>query len=107
MKDQLVEERPTRPIREPPRPRHEDGLGLLNSGARLEHKLEAIQQALLKFVPPIDRIAVVTYDPATDMLKTYLSCGRKAGLKYYDAKLGESASLARNTSDIRCKDFRR
>ena len=74
---------------------HDDGLSLLNTSAPLAQKLEAIQGALVALVPTVDRIAVVAYDRDTDMLKTLLSTGRKAGLMYYDAKLAQSPSLAK------------
>ncbi len=74
---------------------HRDNLALLNSSAPLAQKLTAIQDALVRLVPPIDRIAVATYDRATDMLKTLVSSGRKGGPMYYDSRLAQSPSLGR------------
>ncbi len=77
---------------------HRDDLSLLNTSAPLAQKLAAIQDALVKVVPPIDRIAVVSYDRATDILKTLVSSGRKGGPMYYDAPLAQSRSLSRTVA---------
>jgi hypothetical protein len=49
---------------------HEDPLALLGTSAPLERKLRAIHKDLVQLVEVVDRIAVATYDPATDTLKT-------------------------------------
>ncbi len=73
---------------------HEDALSLLGTPASLEHKLRAIHEDLVRFVDVVDRIAVATYDPPTDLLKTFIVSSEPPNqLVYYDAKLSESASL--------------
>lgn len=73
---------------------HEDPLSLLNTSAPLERKLSAIHEDLVQLVEAVDRIAIATYDRATDMLTTLVSSGPHSALVYYDAKLAESPSLA-------------
>lgn len=74
---------------------HEDPLALLGTSAPLERKLRAIHKDLVQLVEVVDRIAVATYDPATDTLKTFIASSEAPNrLVYYDAKLAESPSLA-------------
>lgn len=73
---------------------HEDLLGVLNTPATLDQKLAAIHTHMALRFPEIDRIAVASYDKATDLLKTFIaSSGPKNNLVYYDAKLADSPSL--------------
>jgi HD-GYP domain-containing protein (c-di-GMP phosphodiesterase class II) len=73
---------------------HADPLDTLNRSVPLEQKLAAIHEALSAQLACVDRISVVAYDPATDMLKTFLasSPGRN-DLVRYEARLAQSPSL--------------
>ena len=74
---------------------HVDSLSLLNQSAPLEHKLAAIHQALRGEAPFIDRIAVAAYDPATDLLATFLASPHEPReLVRYEARLADSPMLA-------------
>jgi HD-GYP domain-containing protein (c-di-GMP phosphodiesterase class II) len=74
---------------------HVDSLSLLNESAPIERKLAAIHAALRGELPFIDRIAVASYDPATDLLKTFLASPREENrLVRYEARLADSPSLA-------------
>ena len=74
---------------------HADPLEALNRSVPLEHKLAAIHEALYRHIEFVDRISVVAYDPASDLLKTFLasSPGRNQ-LVRYEARLADSPSLA-------------
>jgi HD-GYP domain-containing protein (c-di-GMP phosphodiesterase class II) len=73
---------------------HADPLDTLNRSVPLDQKLASIHEALYAHIEFVDRIAVVAYDPATDLLKTFLasSPGRNQ-LVRYEARLAESPSL--------------
>jgi len=74
---------------------HEDPLSTLNTVAPLGRKLRAVHEDLARLVEVVDRIAVATYDPATDLVKTFVASGSAHDrLVFYDAKLSESPSLA-------------
>ena len=61
----------------------------------LEAKLAAIHRALRAELDFIDRIAVAAYDPASDLLKTFLASPREGNaLVRYEARLADSPSLA-------------
>jgi HD-GYP domain-containing protein (c-di-GMP phosphodiesterase class II) len=73
---------------------HADPLALLNGPATLQQKLEAIHAQAAADFPGLERVAVATYDPATDLLKTFIASTRPPNhLVYYDAKLADSPSL--------------
>lgn len=73
---------------------HEDPLAVLNTSATLKRKIEAVHEEIFNRVEGIDRIAIATYDPATDVLKTFIASGvAKDQLVYYDARLADSPSL--------------
>src|SRR5450830_985978 len=74
---------------------HADPLDALNRSVSLEEKLASIHEALYAQIEFVDRISVVAYDPASDLLKTFLasSPGRNH-LVRYEAHLTESPSLA-------------
>src|ERR1017187_1270898 len=74
---------------------HADPLDVLNRSVPLEQKLASIHEALYAQIECVDRISVVAYDPATDLLKTFLasSPGRN-NLVRYEARLADSPSLA-------------
>ncbi len=74
---------------------HVDRLSALNESAPLEQKLAAIHGALRAELPYIDRIAVASYDPATDLLKTFLASPHQRNeLVRYEARLADSPMLA-------------
>ena len=74
---------------------HEDPLTLLGSSATIDRKLRAIHEDLVQLIDVVDRIAVATYDTATDLLKTYIASSEPPNrLVYYDARLADSPSLA-------------
>ena len=74
---------------------HADPLEILNRSVSLDQKLASIHEALYRELDFVDRISVAAYDPATDLLKTFLasSPGRN-DLVRYEARLSESPSLA-------------
>lgn len=73
---------------------HADLLEALNGGAPLDQRLAAIHEALYTIIGCVDRISVASYDPATDLLKTFLasSPGRN-DLVRYEARLADTPSL--------------
>lgn len=74
---------------------HADLLPKLNEGAPLEQKLAAIHEALFSVVECVDRISVASYDPGTDLLKTFLaSSPGRSELVRYEARLADTPSLA-------------
>lgn len=75
--------------------RHADSLEALNRSVPLDEKLAAIHAALRAELPFIDRVAVAAYDPATDLLRTFLASPHEAReLVLYEAALSDSPSLA-------------
>ena len=74
---------------------HADPLDVLNRSVPLDQKLASIHEVLYAQIEFVDRISVVAYDPATDLLKTFLasSPGRNS-LVRYEARLSDSPSLA-------------
>ncbi|MDP2239176.1 MAG: HD-GYP domain-containing protein [Burkholderiales bacterium] len=74
---------------------HADPLDALSKSVPLDSKLASIHEALYAELDFVDRISVAAYDPATDLLKTFLasSPGRN-DLVRYEARLSESPSLA-------------
>ena len=74
---------------------HADPLDALNWSVPLDQKLASIHAALYAQIEFVDRIAVAAYDPATDLLKTFLASSPGANpLVRYEARLAESPSLA-------------
>jgi len=74
---------------------HADPLELLNRSVPLEQKLTAIHEALYEHIDFIDRISVASYDPASDLLKTFLASSHgRSQLVRYEARLADSPSLA-------------
>ena len=73
---------------------HADALQALNGSVALDAKLAAIHEALAAQIDSVDRISVAAYDPASDLLKTFLasSPGRNH-LVRYEALLAETPSL--------------
>ncbi len=74
---------------------HADLLPKLNEGVPLDQKLAAIHEALYTVVDCVDRISVASYDPQTDLLKTFLaSTPGGSDLIRYEARLADTPSLA-------------
>ncbi|MGE5623203.1 MAG: HD domain-containing phosphohydrolase [Bacillota bacterium] len=68
---------------------------MLNKSISLEKKLASIHKALHAELDFVDRIAVAAYDPATDILKTFLaSSPGHSELVRYEARLADARSLA-------------
>lgn len=75
-------------------PTHYDVLTTLNRSVPLSAKLRAIHLQLSQQLPFIDRIAVATYDPKTDLVKTFIHSSHDGNpLSNYQAKLSVSDSL--------------
>jgi len=73
---------------------HKDVLAALNGKLPLPEKVEYVHTLLKDRFGFIDRIAVVIYDPKTDLLKTFLhSSGGENPLPLYSAKLADSSSM--------------
>jgi len=74
---------------------HADPLDTLNRSVALDAKLAAIHEALYLAIGCVDRISVVSYDPDSDLLKTFLaSAPGQNHLVRYEARLSDSPSLA-------------
>jgi HD-GYP domain-containing protein (c-di-GMP phosphodiesterase class II) len=73
---------------------HADKLAVLGEACTLDEKLTFLHQYLRDRIPHIDRVAVVLYDPATDILKTYAhsSLGENP-LPNYESRLSDSKTL--------------
>ena len=73
---------------------HADPLAALNRSMPLDQKLAAIHEALYAQIGFVDRISVAAYDPATDLLKTFLASSPEGNpLVRYEARLADSPSL--------------
>ncbi len=73
---------------------HADALDILHRESSLDQKLAAIHESLYSILHCVDRISVATYDPATDLLKTFLaSSPGRSELVRYEARLADTASL--------------
>lgn len=74
---------------------HADPLDALNRSVPLDLKLASIHEALYAQIEFVDRISVAAYDPASDLLKTFLASSPGGNhLVRYEAPLAESPSLA-------------
>lgn len=73
---------------------HVDALTALNRNVPLSAKLRAIHEQLRHQLDFIDRIAVATYDPHTDLVKTFIhSSGDDNPLSNYQTRLSQAGSL--------------
>lgn len=73
---------------------HTDLLANLNHKQTLEQRLSVIHEVLYTLIGCIDRISVASYDPATDLLKTFLaSSPGHNDLVRYEARLADTPSL--------------
>lgn len=74
--------------------RYQDRLSGLNKNISLTDKIRFIHSVVRDCMGCVDRIAVVLYDPKTDLLKTFLhSSDEDHPLVQYQAKLAEAGSL--------------
>jgi HD-GYP domain-containing protein (c-di-GMP phosphodiesterase class II) len=76
-------------------------------GGSLGDRLRAMHDRMLESMPFVDRVACVLYDPATDMLKTFINSTRVGvPIDGYEFALSESESLSHlaNTASIRVID---
>ena len=68
---------------------------LFENGASLTQRLAALHDRLLERVPSIARVACALYDPAEDLLKTFINSTREGeAIAAYQFKLSESHSLS-------------
>ncbi len=75
---------------------HADVLTVLNRSVPLSTKLRAIHAQLNEQLQFIDRIAVATYDPKTDLMKTFIHSSHDDNpLSNYQARLSTSGSLVK------------
>lgn len=73
---------------------HKDRLGELDRNLGLVDKVRTIHAALSDRFPFVKRIAAAVFDPATEMLETFLYTGEdETPLAHYSAPLSESPSL--------------
>jgi HD-GYP domain-containing protein (c-di-GMP phosphodiesterase class II) len=69
-------------------------LGIMYTVGNLQDRLANLHHRLLETIPDIDRIACAIYDPATDLLKTFINSTQKGtAITAYDYKLSDSESL--------------
>jgi len=74
----------------------DDPLAALNGAQPLADKLRSVQKVVRERLPGVERISVALYDPALDLIKTYVECdGDGPVLRHYEARLAECASLRR------------
>jgi len=73
---------------------HEDRLGSLDQDVNLALKVRTIHAALQDRFSFIQRIAAAVYDPATDVLQTFLHTGEgDSPLTHYTTRLADAPSL--------------
>ena len=73
---------------------HIDPLTDLNNTSSLRDKLMSTHKSIIAQFPFIDRIAVALYDPASNILKTYIhSSGDDNPLDHYESSLDDAPSL--------------
>jgi hypothetical protein len=74
---------------------YRDTLEQLNKNVPLREKVRAIHRVLRGRLGGIDRIAAALYDPASDLIKTFVdsSGGADCPLRHHQARLGDSPSL--------------
>lgn len=73
---------------------HQDYLSFLNTSGSLKDKLVGAHRRVQEDFPFVARIAVALYDPATQLLKTYLhSSGDENPLEHYQAHIDDAPSL--------------
>ena len=73
---------------------YQDSLHKLNENLPLASKFSYVHDVLRRRYPFIDRVAAALYDPATDIVKTFVhSSGADQPLAHYQARLADSSSL--------------
>jgi len=74
---------------------HPDTLHKLNKPLPLSEKLRFVHAVLRERFEAIERVSVALYDPATDIVKTFIdSADTDSPLQHYEARLAEASSLA-------------
>lgn len=74
---------------------HPDTLHKLNEPLPLSEKLRFVHAVLRERFEAIERVSVALYDPATDIVKTFIDSAETASpLQHYEARLAEARSLA-------------
>lgn len=69
---------------------------LFAPGTTLTQRLERLHAQLMVSIPVVDRIACAIYDPAEDLLKTFINSTRSGdAITAYQFRLGDSPSLSR------------
>ena len=75
---------------------HDDTLDSLAENVPLGDKLAAVHRALQHRHPFVERVAVAVYDPASDLLKTFVASSRGGdSLVRYQARLSDCDSLSK------------
>lgn len=81
---------------------HTDDLDLLHQALPLKDKLSGLHTHLRRQLPFVDRIAVASYEPLTDNVKTFVhSSGGDEPLSFYESKLSASQSLSEIATTLR------
>jgi HD-GYP domain-containing protein (c-di-GMP phosphodiesterase class II) len=74
--------------------KHQDVLAALNQNRPLSDKLRTVHEQLRRQFAFIDRVAIATYDPQTDLVKTFIHSSLDDNpLSNYQARLSEAESL--------------
>lgn len=77
------------------KPRQHEKHSIANGSQDLTEHLRVVHGAIISRYPSIDRVALATYDSASDTLKTFVSSNSDGvRLDHYTAKLSEVPSLA-------------
>lgn len=70
-------------------------LDIASTSETLQQRLGKLHDRLLETIPQIDRIGCAVYDPATDLLKTFINSTRKGTpISGYEYSLANSKSLS-------------
>lgn len=73
---------------------HDDSLSALNEAAGVQEKLCQVHELVRESMPFVDRVAVVIYEPESDLLKTYVNSTRGENpVVNYQARLTDAPSL--------------
>lgn len=81
---------------------HVDELDLLHQALPLKDKVEGLHAHLRRQLPFVDRIAVASYEPLTDNIKTFVhASGGDEPLSFYESKLSASHSLSEIAASLR------
>lgn len=81
---------------------HVDSLDLLHHSLPLKDKVEGVHAHIRQRLPFVDRIAVASYEPLTDNIKTFVhASGGDEPLSFYESKLSASHSLSEIATTLR------